>query len=150
MYRKLDEMGCIQKGQYCPYVRACDMAAQCMRGYNAIVYETDGPVLCLAALAFDGAGTPGAIRKGLPGGPVGAGGLGCPTRATAPASPKLTYKDILTFKKFVGTICAAISMADQVGYRYIMWNDRVYEIVDRAAVDTGLTLDDIESTAIHR
>ncbi len=59
-------------------------------------------------------------------------------------------KDILTFKKFVGTICAAISMADQVGYRYIVWNDRVYEIVDRAAVDTGLTLDDFESTAIHR
>lgn len=62
---------------------------------------------------------------------------------------KLTYKDVVTCKSYLGHISKMFDLADALGYEYFLWNGRVYKIakageIRKYTIDTGLTFRDIE------
>lgn len=61
---------------------------------------------------------------------------------------KLSFRDVLTCKVWLGSIDRMYQYAVELGYEHFLWNDRVYKIPQqiggtREVVDTGLTVNDV-------
>lgn len=57
----------------------------------------------------------------------------------------LSRADVVQKKSAMGTIYDLVTIANRLGYSYILWNDRVYSVQQNRpeATDTGLTIDDL-------
>jgi hypothetical protein len=52
---------------------------------------------------------------------------------------EFSYRDVLQAKNHLGHIVKLAELAKQLGYEYILWNDRVYFVGGEYCLDTGIT-----------
>jgi hypothetical protein len=57
-----------------------------------------------------------------------------------------TYKNTLTCKTWIGSLERMYQYAVELGYEYILWNDRVYKVLPfcKNVEDTGMTVEDLK------